>query len=283
MMMRHRVKQYLLLLPTLLLFLGLLYTLLLGLFYSLTEESTLSLGEYQYIGLQNYVHILQDSLFWKSLSLTLFYAIGATAVQILLGFNVAYYLHHFKIGYMRAIIVIPLLIPPLVSALSWRFILRIHESSIMYLLLSLMDITPISPLEHPLLLWPLLILMDTWIYTPFVILILYRGITSIPEDIQENSKLEGAGDFQYIRYTVVPFIKRYLLIAIAFRFIDSLQQFDVIYGAIGGTETSMTLTLHLQALFKALYTGDLGPAMAYLVILSILSFISIRLLIARWS
>lgn len=285
-MIRHRARLYLLLLPALIMALALVSSLLLGLFFSLTEVRLSSLGEYQLLGLQNYREILLDELFWSSLFLTLAYAIVAVTAQMILGFNGAYYLYTFQLGWIRPILMAPLLIPPVIAAIMWRFLLRLDPHTLIYYLLSLLGFSPISPFEHPLLLLPSLILIDIWIYTPFVILLLYRGISSIPKEALECSRLEGALELQCIIYTILPSIKSYLLVASTFRFVDSLQQFDSIYGAIGGAPTTIALPLHPMVFFQAFHNGRVGQALGYLSILSLFSLLSLlwlKMLIGRWS
>ncbi len=277
----EKFKPYFLSLPALLVLIGILYPFGLGVYYSLTAKTFTYMNE-PFIGLGNYQELFNSPEFWRSVRITLQYAFGATFVQMGLGFLVAYYLDKFDIGTIKSILIIPFMVPPVIGALIWKVMLRPGQSGIINHLLSFIRLGPFEFLSDKSLALPSVIMIDTWLFTPFVILILYAGIRSVPRDLIEASKVDGASEFHRISKIMIPAMKTHILVALTFRFIDTLKLFDIIFTATRGGPASATMTLHVQSYFTTIRWLDLGPGMAYLFILWLLCFVSARFLVSRW-
>lgn len=276
-----KIEPYVLSLPALLVLIGILYPFGLGVYYSLTSK-TLAYMDEPFIGLQNYIDLFTGIDFWHSISVTLQYAFGATAVQMSLGFLVAYYLDKFEVGWVKSFLIVPFMVPPVIGAMIWKVMLRPGKGGIINRILSFANLGPFSFLSSTELALPSVIMIDTWIFTPFVILILFAGIRSVSKNLIEAAKIDGASEFHQITKIIIPSMKTHLLIALTFRFIDSLKLFDIIFTATKGGPASATSTLHVEAYFTTIRGLDLGFGMPYLVILWLLCFLSARFLVSRW-
>lgn len=111
-----------------------------------------------------------------------------------------------------------------------------------------------------------MILLDTWIYTPFVILVLYGGICSVPQSHFQAAQLEGVTQLRYLLQFLLPSLKPYMTFAFCFCFLDSLNQFEVIYLGRGGGSMDGPMNLPLLAYHTA-FSWDLGSALLYLALL----------------
>jgi multiple sugar transport system permease protein len=126
------------------------------------------------------------------------------------------------------------------------------------------------------------VLIDTWIFTPFVILILLAGMQAIPTEMYEAAKVDGASYWREIWNLTIPLLQPFFIIVIVFRGIDSLKMFDIIYTATGGGPIDATMNLHVQSYFTGVRALNFGDSMAFLFVLWLLCYgIAFFLLRAR--
>jgi len=272
-MTSSRILPYLLLLPGIALLLAVLYPFLSGVYWSLTDFD-LTLGQNPtFTGIRNYLVAFSsggDGL--HALLITLLYAALAVALQTALGFGVALLLMRegAHIKFFRALIVLPLLMPPVVAAMMWR-VMMIPDGVLNYML-GWVGLPPFDWLGSTNTALISVVLIDTWIYTPFVILILLAGMQSIPTEIQEAARVDGASYLSRVRHLIVPLLWPFLIIVAVFRGIDSLKMFDIIYTATRGGPIDATMTLHVQSYFTGVRGLDVGYSMTFLVVLWILCY-----------
>lgn len=272
-MTSSRRLPYLLLLPGIVLLLAILYPFLSGVYWSFTNFD-LTLGQNpSFAGITNYRNSFGpagDGL--HALYITLLYAVLAVAVQTVLGFGVALLLMRESayIKFFRALIVLPLLMPPVIATIMWR-VMMTPDGVLNYLLngVGLPSFDWLGSTNTALL---SVVLIDTWIFTPFVILILLAGMQSIPEEIHEAARVDGATYLGRVRNLVVPLLWPFFVIVIVFRGIDSLKMFDIIYTATKGGPINATMNLHVQAYFTGIRELDFGNSMAFLVVLWLLCY-----------
>lgn len=262
-----RHLPYLLLLPGIALSIAILYPFFTGVYWSFTRYD-LTLGTPPvFNGVANYLRLFSSSLGLHAIMVTLGLAFGAVTLEIGLGFMVALML--MKEGWLtsvfRALVVLPLLTPPVVATIMWK-VMMTPNGVLNYMLGSLglpafgwLGTTSSAPLA--------VLLIDAWIYTPFVILILLAGLQSIPHEVREAARVDGANLWSELRHIIVPLLRPFFIIIIVFRGIDSLKIFDVIYTATQGGPIDATMNLHVQAYFTGIRNLNMGAAMAFLVVL----------------
>lgn len=276
---RHRFLPYLIVLPALLLTIGILYPFFLAVYYSLTDYRLVSPVRH-FIGLSNYLDLLQNVNFWRSLALTLLYAAVVILVEVPLGLGVALLFNKEVTGVraFRFILIIPLMMPPVVAALMWKIIMA--ENGVLNYFLALIRSTPVAWLANTYSLLSI-ILIDAWIYTPFCAIILLAGLQALPKEPFESSYVDGASAFFSFRCLTLPMLKPFLILTILFRTIDSLKMFDVIYATTKGAHS--TMLIQLNAYYESFRWYNMGKALSYMMVLWIIIFIISRFLVTWWS
>jgi multiple sugar transport system permease protein len=268
-----RRLPYLLMLPGVALLLAVLYPFLSGVYWSFTDFD-LTLGQNPaFNGLSNYLEAFGlggEGL--HAIFVTFAYAALAVAVQTLLGFGVALLLMRegLHIRFFRALIVLPLLMPPVIATMMWRVMMT--PDGVLNYMLSWVYLPPFDWLGSTSTALFSVVLIDTWIYTPFVILILLAGMQSIPTEVHEAARVDGASYLREVWNLVVPLLRPFFIIVIVFRGIDSLKMFDIIYTATRGGPINATMNLHVQSYFTGIRSLNLGYSMSFLVVLWILCY-----------
>ena len=273
MMNAPRRLPYVLLLPGIVLLLAILYPFLSGVYWSLTNFD-LTLGQNPtFTGLTNYLNSFgSEGGGLHALYITLLYALLTVGVQLAVGFTVALLLMRegAHVKFFRALIVLPLLMPPVVATIMWRVMMT--PDGVLNYMLSWVGLPAFDWLGSTSTALISVVLIDTWIFTPFVILILLAGMQSIPEEIHEAARVDGATYLGRVWNLVVPLLWPFFTIVIVFRGIDSLRMFDIIYTATRGGPINATMNLHVQSYFTGIRQLDIGSSMTFLVVLWVLCY-----------
>jgi multiple sugar transport system permease protein len=281
---RDAILPYLLLSPGLLLLLGMLYPFFLGVYYSLTNYYLQYPHLFRFIWLRNYLKLLEDPLFSYSLKFTLSYALVAVVVQVGLGLAVALLLNSRIIGrgVIRGMMLMPLMMPPVITALMWKIMMASTKAGILNYLLSFLGLGPVNWLGAMNSAIVSVFIIDTWGNLPFVAIILLGGLQSLPTEPYEAARVDGAAAWGVFRYITLPLLKPFIILAATFRVMDSLRIFDVIYAATVGGPADATMNLHMRAFFYAFQWYQMGMGMAYAMVLLILVFLASYLLMGYW-
>jgi len=281
---RETLLPYVLLLPAFLLLVGMLYPFCLGLYYSLTSYFLQYPHLFKFVGLGNYLALLKEPFFFYSLKFTLGYTAIAVLVQVSLGLGVAMLLHSRIIGrgVLRAMMLMPLMMPPVITALMWKVMMASTKAGILNYLLSFLGIGPINWLGSVNSAVVSILIIDTWGNLPFVALILLGGLQSLPYEPYEAAVVDGAAGWGVFRYITLPLLKPFLILASTFRVMDSLRIFDVIYATTLGGPADATMNLHMRAFFFAFQWYQMGMGMAYAMVLLVLVFVASYVLMGYW-
>ncbi len=213
-----------------------LYPLLFGLYASLTEWNwTSKQSQMEFVGLQNYLDVVHDPLFWNALWNTVYFTGGALVLELALGTACAMLLSNIRAGSVvfRTILIFPLMISDIVAAIMWKMLLDPGLGFLNYLL-SLVGVPNIDWLSDARLVIPAIILADTWWQTGVVTLIILAGLQSLPEEPREIARVDGASSWQIFLHVTLPAIKPFLWTAALFRAIDLLRVFAIVWGTTGG-------------------------------------------------
>ncbi len=265
----------------LLLFMFTIYPFIYNMYTSLTNYFLLSKEEQVFVGLRNYLQVLQDPDFWAAQKISLYYVVGAVTVEVVLGFFVAYLLNEEDTlrNLFLAIILLPLAATPVAISFVWRIMFNADMGVFNYLL-GLVGLPSSKWAAGTSTALPSLILVDIWQWTPFVILILLAGLMSLPGELFEAAEVDGATRMQVLRYVTIPLLKPAIVVVTLLRLLDAIKVFDTIYVITGGGPVNKTQTLnvytYLQAFkyFKMGYAATLAVMM--LVILTIVATILVR-------
>jgi multiple sugar transport system permease protein len=281
---RTAILPYLLMLPALLLLVGMIYPFCLGVYYSLTSYFLQYPHLFRFIGLGNYLKMPGDPLFAYSVQFTLAYTAVAVLIQVSLGVGVALLLHGRIIarGVLRAMMLMPLMMPPVITALMWKVMMASTKAGILNHLLGVVGLGPVNWLGSVNSAMVSVLIIDTWGNLPFVSLILLGGLQSLPYEPYEAAVVDGAGGLDVLRYITLPLLKPFIILATTFRIMDSLRIFDVIYATTVGGPADATMNLHMRAFFYAFQWYQMGMGMAYAMVLLVLVFIASYVLMRYW-
>lgn len=246
----------------------------------------LGASSFKVVWLENYNRLSTSPEFWNSLKITLFFALITTSVELVLGYFLATLLdREIKLKFLVfACLIVPIAMTPSIAGQIWKLILNADYGIMNHLFDKILGFE-VSWLSQSNALMST-ILVDIWQFTPFVTLILYAGLRSLPEDPYEAATMDGANRFQLFRYITLPLLRPIILLAVLFRLIDSLRIFDIPFSLTEGGPGNATefLSLFIYRLGFA-ETGWLGRSSATAVILLVLiiaiSFLLINLLKER--
>ncbi len=228
----------------------------------------------KFVGLQNFIRLFSgtDPDFWHSIFISLAFMVLSTAIEMVLGFLIALLLNswEFKLkGLVIGILIIPLAMTPSIAAQMWKLMLNAEYGIINYYLQLFFHIKVIW-LSSDLAYWSIL-LVDIWQFTPFVTLIIYAGLRSIPDEPYESAAMDGAHAFQVFTRITVPMMHKLIYLTLLFRAIDSLKLFDTAYVLTQGGPGNATelLSLHVYRMANA-QNGLIGRAAAIAIVLLVL-------------
>ncbi|KQQ55266.1 MULTISPECIES: sugar ABC transporter permease [Rhizobium/Agrobacterium group] len=238
-----------------------------------------TLGQEQsFIGLDNYIRLASDARFWESLWHTLVYTTLSVVAPLFLGTLAALLFDaQFPLrGFLRGVFVMPMMATPVAIALVWTMMFH-PQLGVLNYLLSLIGIGPLEWIYNQSTVIPSLVLVETWQWTPLVMLIVLGGLAAVPREPYESAEIDGANAWQKFRYLTMPMIAPFLMIAVIIRSIDAVKSFDIIYAMTqGGPGTaSETINIYLYNTAFAYYDIGYGSAMAvvFFIVIIALSFV----------
>jgi len=230
-------------------------------------------GERHFVGAGNYVDLVMDKEFWNSLRLQLGFIFIAIPLELLLGLAAALLLNReFRGGrVIRALILLPVFFLPIVSGMTWRFMLQPRYGALNNFLL-FMGAPEITWLGHPSFAYAAVIVQDIWRMWPFVFMLLYAGLAGIPGDVLEAADIDGAGFWKRLFRVVLPLLYPTILTALLLRIIDALRVFSEVYvmteGGPGMATSLFSLYTHRQA-FGYMKVGMASAMAIFLLVISI--------------
>lgn len=266
----------LLVLPALLLLCALtLYPVAYGIWISFFSKHSF-FPEQQFIGLANYLAIFADDEFWRSLRLGLIYSLTTIALQLALGLAAALLLHEAfpGRGLVRAIVIFPYVIPTVVAVVIWKWLLNNQFGLVNYALETAGAIDqPISWMGRDWIMVSL-ILVSVWQFFPFVVLAVLARLQTIPPELYEAAKVDGANALRRFLHVTLPQLASVLFVVVLLRSIWMFTKFDTPWLMIlgGGAETYIrTLPIYTYQRTFAWYEAGRGSAMAVLMFLMLVA------------
>jgi multiple sugar transport system permease protein len=250
-------------------------------YYSFFNFSALRQGAMKPVGLKNYTFLLSDPELWERFVFTGKFVFICVVLQMLIGIFVGYQLQKNFRGrdVIFTILMMPMMLSPVVVGFLWRYMLN-SEWGIVNFLLSSVGLPKIDWLgQTNAALWAAAA-ADTWMWTPFIVLLATAAFRGIPETIYEAAEVDGASPaYRFFRITL-PMSAPVLFIALILRLIDSFKQYDLFVALTGGGPGSSTETVSYavaKTAFSYFYTGEASAlAVILLVIITGLSMILVR-------
>ena len=270
-------EPYLWLAPASLVLIGLiLYPWLWTFYISLQKWNPLMQSSPIFIGLRNYIQVLMDPNFLKAIKLTFVLTVGTVSLQFLFGFILALLLNTDIKGrsVFRTLLMIPMMLTPSVVGLLWKIILQ-DEMGIANWVLTKFGLESVGWLSDPSLTMPLIIMIQTWSHMPFVLLMMSAGLQSIPNELIEASKVDGANFLQTLWTVILPCLKPVIVLVMLFRIMFALRTFDTIFGiwaSSGPLKSGMVLGVYLHEQIRVLWNFGTGATVSYLMLFITLVF-----------
>jgi multiple sugar transport system permease protein len=239
---------------------------------SFMEVSFTPIEEQIFVGVENYVDMTNDGNFWDAWKATAVYVGGSLSLQLGLGILISVMLHRVIVGenVFTSIVIMPMMIAPVVVGLLWQFMLDPTFGLYTYLMnqIGLFIDQPI--LGDPNSAMAAVILMDTWQWTPLIVLIILARLKSIPEHLYEAARVDGATGFTQFRYVTLPLLKPAIAIALLLRSMDLMRYFAKVFITTGGGPSNTTKIIGLYLYEQALRFFNLGyGSAAGLVLLAV--------------
>jgi multiple sugar transport system permease protein len=230
------------------------------------------IGEaHHFVGAANFWRLLTDARFLQSIWRTLLYTALSVIAPLILG-TAAALLFNRKLplrGLLRGIFVMPMMATPVAIALVWTMMFH-PQLGVLNYLLSLLGIGPQDWIYAPDTVIASLVLVETWQWTPLVMLIVLGGLASLPIDPFESAQIDGANAWQRLCYLTLPMITPFLLVAVTIRMIDALKSFDIIYAMTQGGPGTASETINLYLYSVAFSYSDIGYGSAIAVVFFVL-------------
>ena len=233
-------------------------------------------AEVSWIGLRNYERILTDSDIWLTMQATAHFLIWTLFLQVLLGFALAWLINRKFRGndLWTSIIVLPMMLSPAVVGNFWTFLYQPQIGLFNYAVAFLTGTDPTSFTmigDVALAPWSIVI-VDTWMWTPFVMLICLAGLRSIPDSIYEAAECDRASKWRQFWTITIPLVLPFLMLAVLFRGIENFKMFDLVVQLTGGGPGSTTELTSVNLKREAFEKWRTGYASAYAVILFVTVF-----------
>jgi multiple sugar transport system permease protein len=248
------------------------YPLIMSLWTSFHYDVFTQPERYHFVGLRNYDVMLRDDLFWNSLGKSLIFFVGTVATTMMLGTVIALLLDR-ELGafnWVKTLYLLPMVIAPVVVGIQWRFMLNDTFGVIPYLMKAL-HLPTRAWLTDPVGAMVLLIGVDLWYFTPIVILLVSAGLATVPVEVREAAKLDGADSVQTVRYVLLPILKPILVVALLIRTIGGLRAFDTIFIITEGGPARATEVANIFAYKLGFRFFDMGKASAVAWLLLIIA------------
>ncbi len=273
-----RVLAWLFIGPTILLLLAInIFPLIWTIYLSFTDyRANRPNAEIKNIGLRFYERILNDSDVWYGMQVTAHFVIWTIVFETLIGFGLAYLIDRkFRgHGFWTTVILIPMMLSPAVVGNFWKFLYQPQIGLFNYAVSFLTGVDPQSFQmlgEVSLAPWAIVI-VDVWMWTPYVMLICLAGLRSIPNDIYEAAEVDRASSFRQFWSITLPMALPFIMLAVLFRGIENFKMFDMVNLLTGGGPGSVTELASITLKREAFESWKTGYSSAFAIILFVTVF-----------
>ena len=273
----------LMLMPATILLVGLtLFPFIVSLILSFTDYSLLRPGQTKFIFLDNYIELMKTDEFWIALRVTIVFTVLAVFIQIVLGVVFATLLHNenTNVSLLRTLYLLPLAITPIAATFTFRLMFNPSLGVLNYFM-KLLGLEPQAWLASPNTAMLSLIIVDTWQWTPFILLICLGGLASLPSEPFEAAKVDGASSWQIFTKITVPMLYPFIGLALLFRSIDAFKTFDIIYVLTSGGPGILTRTLNLYAFKHGIEYLSMGYAGSIAIVMLIITIVVAQIFLRK--
>ncbi len=279
----RRALPYLLSMPALLICVAVLIPFVTAVYYSMLRYRLNLPAMKGFIWFGNYLSFLSDAEFWNTVYVSLAYTVLTVVVELLLGLGIALLLRkQSRINnFISIMLLLPLMTAPAIAALMWKLMTNPNFGVLSYLV-GLIGLTDFRWASSPSTALFTVVLVDTWVYTPFIMILLLAGLRSLPPQPFEAAALDGVpASFVFFRITL-PMLTPYIITAVLFRLLDSIQQFDIVYASTQGGPGNKLMLFQVQSYLQFFQYTNVGKSAALLMILWAITYFLSNIFIKNW-
>ena len=231
--------------------------------YSLHEVFLYRFANQVFVGLQNYQDLWNDPLFFLSLRTTLVFTMGNTVVVLVMGLLVAFLLSSKKVRLktaFMALFLLPFVMTQVVVGLTFRLFVWEPEYGIINAMLATLGMAPVGWLIDRD--WAMLatVLTNSWHLTPLALLVFYAALTTIPEELTDSARIDGAGPMQVLWHVILPMIRSHVLFVSLIIMTSAFREFELVFTLTGGGPGRTTSVLSILAYNRGIANSDMGMA-----------------------
>lgn len=279
----RKVLPYLLSLPALLTCIGILVPFFTAVIYSLQRYRLSQPWAREFNWGKNYVDFMSDPAFWNTLKVSLTYAFWAVTVQLLLGLGIALLLQKRTRlnNFISIMLLMPLMTAPALAALMWKLMTNPGFGILSYFA-DMIGLENFNWASDPQTAMLTVVIVDVWVYTPFIMILLLAGLRSLPPQPFEAAALDGVPRLFVFWRITLPMLTPFLLTATLFRVIESIQQFDIIYAMTQGGPGDKLTVFQVEAYLNFFQSTNVGRSAALLMILWAITYVLSNIFIKNW-
>lgn len=267
----------LLLLPGILVLLAVVgFPMLYSLYLSFTNYTLTTARAFHFVGLENYIALVKDPVFWQAFGRTVLFMALATNLEFVIGLGIAQLMSKVIRGQsvLRTVMMMPMMFAPILVGFQFKWFFSAEVGLVNNILYSLTGSAHIIPwlIDVPLGFISILV-AEIWMSTPFMVIILEAGILSLPVEPFEAAEVDGASGWQKFQHLTLPMIMPFVYTALAIRSLDLARVYDVISIMTGGGPGGRT-ELIWTYVYRLAFSGHnyaMGSAMSYITV--IISFL----------
>ena len=252
------------------LFIGLLmvFPILYTLYLSFTNWNLTSGMAPDFVGLKSYLRILAEPRFLHALGRTFSFTLAAVVIEVVLGVTIAIILNRAFVGKSLAklLLLLPLVATPVAVGIVFNLFYD-PTIGLLNFLLDAMGLPQGSWVSNASTVIPSLVLVDVWQWTPMITLIVLAGLAGLSDEPVEAARVDGASEWQILRYVTIPMVMPVVLTAMILRLIDALKTFDIIFAMTGGGPGYASETLNIMGFKYSFEYFRMGQSSVILVVL----------------
>jgi multiple sugar transport system permease protein len=278
-----RVLPYALSLPALLVCIGILVPFFTAAYYSLQRYNLAMPGAREFVWFGQYLDMLSDPDFWVTVRVSAVYAVATVGLELLLGLGIALLLRErtrFN-NFVSVALLLPLMTAPALASLMWKLMTN-PNFGVLSWLVAKAGAHDFRWASAPGSAMFTVVLVDIWVYTPFMMVLLLAGLRSLPKQPFEAAMLDGVPPhFVFFRITL-PMLAPYIVTATLFRLLDSIQQFDIVYAMTQGGPGDSLMLFQIRAYLDFFQYTNVGTSAALMIVLWAVTYALSNVFIKQW-
>ena len=279
---RSPYLPYLMVLPALALTLPVLYPFIQSIYYSMTTYSLTSPVK-NFIWFENYTWLFTSAEFWNSVKVSFVYTFSAVGIELILGLIIAILLNQetFLAKVFRPLLLLPLMIAPIIGTLMWKLMMSPEFGVLNYFLsfIGMRDFQWASAANTAMF---SVVMIDVWMFTPFIAVLLLAGLRSMPAPPFEAAMVDGASRWFTFKTLTLPMLMPFIIVSVVFRLIDSLRQFDIIFGLTKGGPGATLMNFQVSAYTTAFTYTKVADGSALMIVNWVIIYVISMFLVKFW-